>query len=140
MKGKVAETTNVRKLALAGTLLAGLGIVIAALSPILWLDITGGIFLAAGIVLVIAGLIWRRSSVLRDYQQRLGDSRQQFHEHLDAEFSQLFDSLFYEVRQALTESLFRLELQASFNTPLVEETFSIGEAASDMVIVSQRIL
>jgi hypothetical protein len=77
---------------------------------------------------------------LREYQQRLGDSRQQFHEHLVAEFSQLFDSLFYEVRQALTESLFRLELQASFNTPLVEETFSIGEAASDMVIVSQRIL
>jgi hypothetical protein len=140
MKDKVAETTNVRKLALAGTLLAGLGIVIAALSPILWLDITGGIFLAAGIFLVIAGLIWRRSSVLRDYQQRLGDSRQQFHERLNAEFSQLFDGLFYEVRQALTESLFRLELQASFNTPLVEETFSIGEAASDMVIVSQRIL
>jgi GTPase SAR1 family protein len=140
MKGKVAETTNVRKLALAGTLLAGLGVVIAALSPILWLDITGGIFLATGIFLLIAGLLWRRSSVLRDYQQKLGDSKQQFHERLDTEFSQLFDGLFYEVRQALTESLFRLELQASFNTPLVEETFSIGEAASDMVIVSQRIL
>ncbi|CAN5596148.1 hypothetical protein BH20VER3_BH20VER3_08300 [soil metagenome] len=43
------------------------------------------------------------------------------------------------MRQALTESLFRLDLQASFNAPLFEEKFQIGEAASDMVIVSQRI-
>jgi GTPase SAR1 family protein len=140
MKGKVAETKDVRKLALAGSLLAGLGIVIAALSPILWLDITGGIFLATGIFLVVAGLLWRRSSVLKDFKQRLGDSRQEFHDRVEAEFSKIFEGLFYEVRQALTESLFRLDLQASFNAPLLQETFTIGESASDMVIVSQRIL
>ena len=44
-----------------------------------------------------------------------------------------------ENHSALTESLFRLDLQASFNAPLLEETFQIGEAASDMVIVSQRM-
>jgi len=140
MRGKVAETTDVRKLALAGSLLAGLGIVIAALSPILWLDITGVIFLATGIFLVAVGLFWRRSSVLRDFKQRLGDSRQEFHDRLDSEFSQIFDGLFYEIRQALTETLFRLDLQTSFNPPLLEETFQIGESASDMVIVSQRIV
>jgi small GTP-binding protein len=139
MRDKLAQTTDVRKLALAGSLLAALGVVIAALSPVLWLDVTGGIFLATGIFLVAVGLLWRRSSVLRDFKQRLGDSRQEFNARLDAEFSQTFDHLFYEVRQALTESLFRLDLQASFNAPLLEETFQIGEAASDMVIVSQRI-
>jgi hypothetical protein len=77
---------------------------------------------------------------LRDFRQKLGDSRQEFHDRLDAEFSEIFDGLFYEVRQALTETLFRLELQASFNAPLLEETFQIGEAASDMVMVSQRIV
>ena len=140
MRGKVAETTDVRKLALAGSLLAGLGIVIAALSPILWLDITGVVFLATGVFLVAVGLLWRRSSVLRDFKQRLGDSRQEFHDRLDSEFSQIFDGLFYEIRQALTETLFRLDLQTSFNTPLLKETFQIGESASDMVIVSQRIV
>ena len=45
LRGKVAETKDVRTLALAGSGLAGLGVIIAALSPILWLDITGGIFL-----------------------------------------------------------------------------------------------
>jgi hypothetical protein len=117
-----------------------LGVIIAALSPILWLDVTGGVFLATGILLVTAGLIWRRSSVLRDFRQKLGDSRHEFHDRLDSEFSQVFDGLFYEVRQVLTETLFRLELQASFNAPLLEETFRIGEAASDMVMVSQRIV
>jgi GTPase SAR1 family protein len=140
LRGKVAETKDVRTLALAGSGLAGLGIIIAALSPILWLDITGGIFLGTGIVLVAVGLLWRRSSVLRDFRQKLGDSRQEFHDRLDSEFSQIFDGLFYEVRQALTETLFRLDLQASFNAPLLEETFQIGEAASDMVMVSQRIV
>jgi ribosome biogenesis GTPase A len=139
LRGKVAETRDVRKLTVAGSLLAGLGVVIAALSPLLWLDITGGIVLGTGIFLVAIGLFWRRTSVMKDFKQRLGDSQQQFRERLDAEFSEIFDHLFYEVRQALTESLFRLKLQASFNAPLLEETFQIGEAASDMVIVSQRL-
>jgi len=139
LRGKVAETTDVRKLAVAGTLLAGLGVVIAALSPILWLDITGGIFLGTGIFLVAVGLFWRRTSVMKDFKQRLGDSQQQFRDRLESEFGEIFDRLFYDVRQALTESLFRLDLQASFNAPLLEETFQIGEAASDMVIVSQRL-
>lgn len=139
LRGKVSETKDVRTLALAGSGLAALGVIIAALSPILWLDVTGGVFLAVGLLLVAVGLIWRRSSVLRDFRQKLGDSRQEFHDRLDSEFSQIFDGLFYEVRQALTETLFRLDLQASFNAPLLEETFQIGEAASDMVMVAQRI-
>jgi GTPase SAR1 family protein len=140
LKGKVAETGDVRTLALAGSGLVILGVIIAALSPVLWLDVTGGVFLATGILLVGFGLVWRRSTVLRDFKQKLGDSRQEFHDRLDAEFSEVFDGLFYEVRQALTETLFRLDLQASFNAPLLEETFQIGEAASDMVMVSQRIV
>jgi ribosome biogenesis GTPase A len=139
LRGKVAETTDVRKLAVAGTLLTALGVVITALSPILWLDITGGIFLGTGIFLVVVGLFWRRTSVMKDFKQRLGDSQHQFRDRLESEFGEIFDRLFYEVRQALTESLFRLDLQASFNAPLLEETFQIGEAASDMVIVSQRL-
>src|SRR5438270_4265296 len=139
LRGKVAETTDVRKLAVAGTLLAGLGLVIAAMSPLLWLDITGGIFLGTGIFLVMVGLFWRRNTVLNDFKQRLDDSQQHFREKIEAEYGEIFDGLFYEVRQALTESLFRLDLQASFNAPLIEETFQIGEAASDMVIVSQRL-
>jgi GTPase SAR1 family protein len=140
LRGKVAETKDVRTLALAGSGLAGLGVIIAALSPILWLDITGGIFLGTGIFVAAVGLLWRRSTVLRDFKQKLGDSRQEFHDRLDFEFSQVFDGLFYEVRQALTESIFRLDLQATFNAPLLEETFQIGEAASDMVMFSERIM
>ncbi|HEX4641132.1 MAG TPA: dynamin family protein [Chthoniobacterales bacterium] len=139
LRGKVAETTDVRKLTLAGSLLAVLGVVIAGFSPVLWLDITGGIFLGTGIFLVVVGLFWRRNSVMKDFKQRLGDSQQKFRDRLESEFGEIFDSLFYQVRQALTESLFRLDLQASFNAPLLEETFQIGEAASDMVIVSQRL-
>jgi hypothetical protein len=134
------ETSDVRKIALAGSLVAVLGIIIARLSPILWLDITGGVFLGAGIFLVAGGLIWRRSSVLRDFRQRLEDSQQEFRDRLDFEFGKIFDRLFQEVRRALTESLVRLDRHGSINAPLLDEAFQIGEAASDMVIVSQRLL
>lgn len=140
MRGKVAETKDVRKLALAGSGLAGLGVIIAALSPILWLDITGGVFLGTGIALVAIGLLWRRSTVLRDFKQKLGDSRQAFRDRLDFEYSEMFDRLFYEVRQALSESIFRLDLQSSFNAPLLEEAFQIGEAASDMIMFTERLM
>ncbi len=139
LKGKPTETRDVRKLTLAGGGLACLGIITVALSPMLWLDITAGIFLATGIVLIFAGLLWRRTGAVRDFQRKLGDARKELNSRLDADFSQIFDGIFYEVRQALTESIFRLDLQESFNAPLLEETFQIGEAASDMVIVSQRI-
>src|SRR3954465_5948462 len=89
VQGKAAETTDVRKLAVAGTLLAVLGLVIAALSPLLWLDITGGIFLGTGIFLVVVGLFWRRNTVMNDFKQRLGDSQQQFREKLDSEFGEI---------------------------------------------------
>ena len=140
LRGKVMETSDVKALAFAGGGLVGLGVLIVAVSPILWLDITGGVFLATGILLIFAGLLWRRSGIVRDFKRKLGDARKQFHDRLDSEFSQIFDGIFYEVRQALTESLFRLDLQASFNAPLLSETFQIGEAASDMAIVSQRLL
>jgi hypothetical protein len=139
LKGTASETRDIRKLALAGGGLAGLGVIIVAISPIWWLDVTAGIFLATGFLLFLSGLHWRRSGMLRDFQQKLGDSRRELNSRLDSDFSQIFDGLFYEVRQALSESIFRLDMQASVNAPLLEETFSIGEVASDMVIVSQRI-
>jgi hypothetical protein len=80
-----------------------------------------------------------RSSVLRDFRQRLEDSQQEFRDRLDFEFGKIFDRLFQEVRRALTESLVRLDRHGSINAPLLDEAFQIGEAASDMVIVSQRL-
>ena len=76
--------------------------------------------LGVSIFLVAVGLFWRRSTMLKDFKARLGDSQQHFRERLDTEFGEIFDQLFYEVRQALTESLFRLDLQASFNAPLLD--------------------
>ena len=52
--------------------------------------------------------------------------------------TEIFEGLFLEVRQSLTESLFRLDVQTSFIKPLLEETFQVGEAASEMILRNQR--
>ncbi|HMJ06368.1 MAG TPA: dynamin family protein [Chthoniobacterales bacterium] len=135
----VGEASNLRKLTLAGTGLALLGLAISVVSQNPLIDIAGGIFAAIGAFLVAAGLFWRRSGILRDFRQKVGDSRREFRDRLEAHITEIFESLFLEVRQALTESIFRLDTQASFLGPLLEETFQVGEAASESILRAQRM-
>lgn len=131
------DASDVRRLTMAGSGLAALGVIIAALAQSFWVEVTGGTFAVIGAFLVAAGLFSRRAVILRDFREELGDSRKEFRDRLESHMTEIFDGLFYEVRQALTESVFRLDVQASFVTPLLEETFQVGEAASEMILRSQ---
>lgn len=137
VSSNVAEASDVRRFALAGSGLALVGIVVVALSGVFWFDIAGSLFAIVGIFLFAAGLLWRRAAILRDFRRTLRDSRDAFHERLDHETSEIIEDLFFDVRQALAESLFRLDLRASQLEPPLEETFRIGEAADEMVLRSQ---
>lgn len=140
VSGKAAETSDVRRFAFAGIGLAVLGALIALVSNVGGLQLLGWLFAGAGAALVVAGLFWRRSGILRDFREKLGDSRKEFHERLDTELNQIFEGLFFEVRQALAETIFRLDLQASQIAPVIDETFRIGETASEMLIGFQHHL
>lgn len=138
VSAKVADTSDVRKFTLAGSALAALGLAIAALANTPWLSFIGGVFALLGALLVAAGLFWRRSDILREVRRKLGASRKEFRLRLDSEIGQIFDGLLDDIRYDLTETIFRLDLQASQIEPLLEETFRIGEAASEMILRSQR--
>lgn len=133
-----AAAGDVRKLALAGVGLAMIGVIIAALAQSAALGIAGAIFAALGALLAAAGLVWRRSDILRDFRHKLANSRAEFYARLQSQFSRIFDGLFYDVRQTLTETIFRLDLHASHIAPVAEETFRIGEAASELLLNFQR--
>ena len=138
-KDTTNEGSDLRKLMLAGGGLAGLGVLIAALAQNFWLDVTGGALAVVGAFLVAAGLFARRTVILRDFREKLGSSRKEFQDRLEAHMNEVFEGLFDEVRQALRESVFRLEVQTSFIEPLLQETFQVGEAAAEMILRSQRI-
>nr|MBA2270107.1 dynamin family protein [Chthoniobacterales bacterium] len=135
----VEEVTAVRKFALAGSALAALGIVLVALSGALWFDVAGTIFALTGIFLFGSGLLWRRTAILREFRQKLRDSRDEFHDRLSSETSDVCQELFFDVRHALAESVFRLELRATHVDAPLQETFRIGEAADEMVLRSQHL-
>ncbi len=130
---KIERTSDVRRFALAGAGVAIVGLGIALLSQTNWLWAVGVIFAALGVGLVAVGLLWRRTGVLRDFREKIGDSRKEFRERLETEFSQIFDGLFFEVRQALAETIFRLELQSAHVAPLLQEIFHTGQTASEML-------
>ena len=139
VSSNVEEVTTVRKFAVAGSALAGLGILLVALSGVLWFDLAGTIFAAIGIFLFGSGLLWRRTAILREFRQKLRDSRDEFHDRLNAETSDVCQELFFDVRHSLSESLFRLDLRASHVDAPLQETFRIGEAADEMVLRSQHL-
>ena len=139
LSGDVEEVAEVRKFALAGTVLAVMGILLVAISGVAWADVAGIAFALIGIFLFASGLIWRRAALMRDFKEKLAASRDRFHGRLEAETSAICDDLFYDVRHSLTESIFRLDLRsAQVDTPLAE-TFRIGEAADEMVLRSQSV-
>jgi GTPase SAR1 family protein len=140
IRGKVTEISDIRKLAVAGSALAVLGLMIAALSRAQLFDITAGIFASIGLFQVAAALFWRRSRIVRDFRRKLGTSRKEFHDRLESEIRRTFDDLIAEVRKALNESVTRLDLQTTSLAASMEETFRIGEAACEMVMVSQHNL
>ncbi len=134
----VGEASDIRRLTFTGSGLAIIGILVFILGLHSWIAWLGGAFFAFGVGLVITGMFWRRSGLLRDFRQKLGASRTEFRDRLEAHIAQIFDGLFYEVHQALTESIFRLEVQQSFIAPLLEETFQVGESAAEMILRVQR--
>lgn len=134
----VGETSDIRRLAFAGSGLAIVGVLVFVLGFQSWFEWLGGVFFALGIGLVVTGMFWRRRGLLRDFRQKLGASRKEFRDRLEAHIAQIFDGLFYEVHQALTESVLRLEAQQSFIAPFLEETFQVGESAAEMILRVQR--
>jgi hypothetical protein len=92
-------------------------------------DITGGIIAAAGTVLIAATLLWKRSSILREFNEKLERSRNDFRTRLDREISQLFDKLFLEVIHAVEEPLNRLKNQQAQITPLLDQARALSDEA-----------
>ncbi|MGI9087140.1 MAG: dynamin family protein [Chthoniobacterales bacterium] len=136
--GDPAGASDIARLVIAGCGLSIVGIAVTLLVSKLWLNIAGGVFALLGIFLIIAGLLYRRSNMLHNFRQKLGASRQRFHERLESELAEVFEGVFYEVHQALAEVIFRLDLQASHLAPVVEETFKVGEGASELLLRFQR--
>lgn len=134
----VGEAADIKKLAIAGIGLVLVGSLVILFSAGFWVHFLGGFFAVLGAVLLVSGLFWRRAGLLREFREKVGASRKEFLDRLDSHIAQIFDGLFYEVRHALTESIFRLEVEESFVTPLLDETFQIGEAAAEAILRVQR--
>jgi GTPase SAR1 family protein len=138
VSSNVAEASDVRRFALAGSGMAVLGILVVALSAVPWFDVAGSIFAIIGIVLFASGLLWRRAAILNGFREGLRASRDQFQNRLESETSDIIEELFSDVRHALTDAVFRLEVRSSHLDAPLAATFQIGEAADEMVLRSQH--
>ncbi len=126
---KDIQGSDLGKLTLAGGGIAALGTVIALATKLIVFDITGGVLAALGLGLVAVTLLWKRSTILRDFSQKLEKSRDEFRSRLDQEITGIFDRLFLEFDHYLKEPLARLDEQAARVAPLEDEALRLNEAA-----------
>ncbi len=134
-----AVAADVRKYAVGGIVVAALGLAAIVLGQLLWMRVAGGVIAAIGLVLLASGMLRRTSDAARVARQKLGDSRKEFRRRLETEIGQIFGGILNDVRADLQETIARLDFQHSHVETLLEETFQIGEAASEMVMLSHKI-
>ncbi len=135
----MTETADIKKFTIGGGVLILLGLLTVAFSFSSWLDLVGVSLVAVGTFLLVTGIFWRRSGLLQDFRERLGTSRNDFRVRLEAHLSPIVDEMFNDVRNALRESILRLDMQLSFVEPLLEETFQVGESASETTLRAQQM-
>ncbi|MEN6330511.1 MAG: dynamin family protein [Smithella sp.] len=126
---KAIQGSDLGTLTLAGGGIAALGAVLALATHLMVFDITGGILALAGAGLVAATLLWKRSNILRDFSQRLANSREEFRSRLDQEIKQIFEKLFLEIQHYLQDPLSSLDEKTARIASLINEAESIKEAA-----------
>jgi len=126
---KGIQASDLGSRTLAGGGIAAIGALIAFMTKIMVIDITGGVIALAGAGLVAVTLLWKRSGILRDLSRNLERSREEFRGRLDREIAQLFDKLFLEINHRLSEPLSSLEESSARLARIAEEAEQINEAA-----------
>jgi fructose-1,6-bisphosphatase/inositol monophosphatase family enzyme len=127
---KAIQGSELGTLTLAGGGIAALGAVLAFATHLMVFDITGGILALAGAGLIAVTLLWKRSNILRDFGQRLANSRDEFRSRLDQEIKQIFEKLFLEIQHYLQDPLSSLEEKTARTGNLINEAQSIEEATA----------
>lgn len=125
---KEIQGSDLGRLTLAGGGLAALGTVIALATHLIAFDITGGILAAVGAGLVAVTLLWKRSSILREFSQRLAHSQDDFRGRLDREITLVFDRIFLEIEHDLRDPLTRIESETARVGALIEEAVDLNGA------------
>ncbi|MBN1381787.1 MAG: dynamin family protein [Deltaproteobacteria bacterium] len=131
---KGIQGSDLGSLTLAGGGIAALGTIIAFATNIMVIDITGGVIAAIGLGLITLTLLWKRSGIMKELHLKLAQSRNEFHDRLDQEITQIFDKLFIELEHRLKEPLMRLDEQAAKIAPLIDEARNIDTKLSALGI------
>jgi hypothetical protein len=134
-----AVASDVRKYVIGGIVVAALGVAAIAFGAVLWMKVVGGVIAAIGLFLLASAMLRRRSDAARLARQKLGDSRKEFRRRIETEIGQIFGGVLNDVRADLQETIARVDFQRSHVETLLEETFQIGEAASEMVLLSHKM-
>lgn len=126
---KGIQASDLGSRTLAGGGIAAMGALIAFMTKIMVIDITGGVIALAGAGLIAVTLLWKRSGIMRDLSLNLEKSREEFRGRLDREITQIFDKLFLEINHRLKEPLSSLEESSARLARLAEEAEQVNKAA-----------
>lgn len=139
VSNRVADSSKLAPLALAGGSIAVLGTAITLTTSLLVVDITGGILAATGVLLATATLLWKRKAILTDFDNDIDASETRFRNDLDAAIKNLFDKLFLQLDHRLEGSIRAIDLRIQNLAPLVNEAEDCRETVNGMIEGNKNI-
>jgi ribosome biogenesis GTPase A len=113
----------------AGSGIAVIGVVLAAVTKASVLDITGGIVTALGLLFAGVTVSLKRGQILKDYQKAIGEGR----ERLNQEIEEKLHSYIRDIRQQIEENF------SNFDTMILEEEKQVETLENRWKAMNKRL-
>jgi ribosome biogenesis GTPase A len=126
----VKEWDSLSTTSLAAGGVTAIGVVLAATTNIIAIDLTGGVLALAGVLVASAMLLWRRSSIIDDLKERLDQSLETFRTRVDDSIEELFAKLFSELEHRATAPMSLIEKTLENTECLLVDCEEIEEATT----------
>jgi len=130
---KAGQAENIGHFTFASSGLAALGAIIAAVTHIAIFDLTGGILATVGAALIGVTLVWKRSSIIKEFSKNVDEAKSEFRERINNELENIFNKVFNDLEYFIKQPQKETEERIKTLNLLIKETESIYENSQKLV-------
>jgi len=127
-----SNPSNLAPTALGGGLLTIIGAVILSTTQVAFLDITGGILTGAGLLIAGGVLIFRKSKIIKQFNEGLNAGKTRFENELKAKLNSKLNLIYEDINRSFIPFYEYTESEKERLEPLIEKSKIVSEKFSKL--------
>lgn len=127
-----SNPSNLAPTALGGGLLTIIGAVILSTTQVAFLDITGGILTGAGLLIAGGVLIFRKSKIIKQFNEGLNVGKTRFENELKAKLNSKLNLIYEDINRSFIPFYEYTESEKERLEPLIEKSKKVNEKFSNL--------